>query len=79
METIGDRLSRWWTGLSEATKERLLALEEDDLLPHDVVANLSAAGIFPLADGFMPERDTGPSGIRQPHELRAFLTEQRRA
>ncbi|WP_269854697.1 hypothetical protein [Streptomyces sp. RPT161] len=79
MESVNDRLSRWWSTLSQAARDRLLALKEEDHVPHEFAVALSRAGVFPVSDGLWPERESDPSGFRQPHELRAFLTEQRRA
>lgn len=77
MDEMRTRLANWWTDLDDATKTRVLALDEDDPLPADVSGSLVHASVLPAVGSYFPEQEDGPEGFRQPQELRAFLAEQR--
>ncbi|AEW98761.1 hypothetical protein [Streptantibioticus cattleyicolor] len=77
MSDIRTRLADWWSTLGDTAKERLLSLGDDDHLPASFANELREAGVFPVSDGYWPGQETSPDAFRQPHELRAFLNEQR--
>lgn len=76
-ELTTSRLAAWWQEQSDETRERMVALDEDDYLPADLVTSLASAGVFVVSDAYFPSVSAGPRGFPQSSEIREFLDARR--
>ncbi|HLU76166.1 MAG TPA: hypothetical protein VKZ82_28570 [Nonomuraea sp.] len=72
-----DLVVSWWKRQTPESRERLLALDEDDYLPFEQMTSLVQAGIPVGSAAFWSEIEPGPAGFLQPTVLRDFLVGQR--
>lgn len=74
-DTQQSRLEAWWAKLDDDTCARMLKLDDDDPIPEDLTAGLSAAG------GFFVETSNHPDGsdlvAHQTNAMKAFLAAKR--